>query len=132
MARKPGSAIARAIILDVCKDGTLSYRLPNQPRLNTTPNASRRSRDSAGALPVFSVDTMEQVQSFQVTFCRLQYMRHPLQPERPWYKLSKLGDGTDPAFSRPDGLTVEDLDGIQRMFQEHWDKYHAPKQEQAS
>lgn len=100
--------IQRQVKIDVCKDGTVSYRLPG---------INRRLNDNA-AIPVYAVDTEKQAQQLQARFCRLQYRAHPDQPGRPWYKLSKIGDGTDPAMLRPDGLEIDDLDGVRDMFHE--------------
>lgn len=60
------AAFSRPVMLHVCKDGTVSYRMPGEPVFNGV------------ALPVFS--------------------------------------GSDPAACRPDGLGLEDLDGIRDMF----------------
>lgn len=109
--RRPVSAAAlarhdysRPIMLHVCKDGTVSYRRPGEKVFNGV------------ALPTFSVDTIAQAESIQVRFCRLQHGEHDLMPGRPWYRLSVLADGTDPAFSRPQGLELDDLEGVRGMF----------------
>lgn len=103
-------SLSRPIKIHVCRDGTISYRTDGQPILN------------GRALPVFSVDTEEQAQALQVRFCRQQYESHPEQPDRPWYKLSVLRDGTDPVSRREPTLKLNDLDGITEMFQEFWEK----------
>lgn len=100
----------RTYMIHVCKDGTVSYR-----------NAVKKEPIFNGvALPVFSVDTEEQAKAIQVRFCRCQWEEHPLIPGKPWYRLSKLGDGSDPAY-RPGGLLeTDDLHGIGEMFKEFW------------
>lgn len=97
---------ARPIVIHICKDGTISYRdrTKNEPVFNGV------------ALPVFSVDTVEQAKQLQIRFGRLQYINHPVN-NMTWYKLSVLPDGTDPVTSRKDGLLkLEDLEGITTMF----------------
>lgn len=98
----------RRFMLHVCKDGTVRYRdaHANEPVFNGV------------ALPVYSVDTAEQAQAIQLRFCRLQYGEHPQMPRKPWYRISVLRDGHDPAFTRPAGLEVDDLTGIGEMFKE--------------
>ena len=100
--------IGRPIKLHICRDGTISYRRDGEPVLNGV------------ALPVFSVDTEEQAKSIQVRFGRQQYTEHPDQPGRPWYKLSVLEDGTDPASRVDHCLVIDDLEGITRMFEKFY------------
>src|SRR5689334_521905 len=73
---KPSSfhELTRAVRIYLCKDGTISYRPSTEPSFN------------GSALPVFSVDTVEQARAVQVRFGRLQYGEHPQLPGRPWYR----------------------------------------------
>ena len=70
------STLDRKILIDICKDGTISYRERGGYRLNNA------------ALPVFSVDTVEDAKRLQARFCTLQYDRHP-DPKGPeqWFVL---------------------------------------------
>lgn len=106
--------LSRRFLIDICKDGTISYRdtelRPRPPRLNNS------------ALPVFSVNTLEQAETFQLTFGRRQYAEHPERKGQPWYRLSRLEDGTDPALRGDGSLEFEDLDGLTRMFNKFWGK----------
>lgn len=72
--RKAGSHLSRPILIDICKDGTISYRTVEQRRLNDA------------ALPVFSVNTIDEAQFIQVTFGRRQYHEHPDIPGQGWYR----------------------------------------------
>lgn len=64
----------RPVMIHVCKDGTVTYRTRDQKVFN------------GKALPVFSVDTVQQAESIQVHFCNLQYVEHPQMPGKPWYR----------------------------------------------
>lgn len=69
----------RPIMLHVCKDGTVTYR-----------DKTKGEKVFNGvALPVFSVDTIEEARRIQTRFCRKQYTRHPHRngPED-WYVLN--------------------------------------------
>ncbi len=68
----------RPIMIHVCKDGTVTYRKRGEPVFNGV------------ALPVFSVETVEEAKQLQVRFCRLMYGRHP-DPRGPenWYRLNQ-------------------------------------------
>jgi len=70
--------LSRPIILHCCRDGTITYRTRKEPTFN------------GAALPVFSVDTIEQAQLLQVLFCRLQYGEHPLMKGKPWYRWTEF------------------------------------------
>lgn len=94
----------RPVLLHVCKDGTVSYRTRAEPVFN------------GKALPVFSVNSVDEAQAIQVRFCRRGYGPHPQMPGRVWYKLSRLGDGTDPAMRQGGVLELDDLEGITAMF----------------
>ena len=71
--------LARPIKLHVCKDGTITYRKVGQPVFNGL------------ALPFFSVDNEQHAEALQILLCALQYVRHPDQPEREWYKHWQFG-----------------------------------------
>jgi hypothetical protein len=60
--------------VDICKDGTISYRRLGEPSFNGV------------ALPVFSVNHEDQARQLQLRFGRLQYEEHPKMPGRPWYR----------------------------------------------
>lgn len=103
--------LSRPIVVHVCKDGTISYRRAGEPVFN------------GRALPVFSVNTEDEAMGIQVRFGRLQRVDHPLMPGKPWYVLSRLADGTDPAFRGDGTLELSDLDGITAMFRKHWEAF---------
>lgn len=88
----------RPIMIHVCKDGTVSYR---DKRTKTKVFNGR-------ALPVFSVDTVEEAKLIQVRFCRLQYGRHPQAKPNTgtdnWYILTQFSG------------ELEDLDRIAAEF----------------
>lgn len=95
----------RRIVVHICRDGTISYRERGTPVFN------------GRALPVFTVDTIQQAEAIQVRFGRRQYVEHPQIPGKPWFRLSVLEDGTDTV--QVGGLIeFEHLDGIGRMFAE--------------
>lgn len=104
-AEKLSELFGRPIMIHICRDGTISYR-----------DASKEEPIFNGvALPVFSVDTVEEAKTIQITFGRRQYLQHPVNG-MDWYRLSKLEDGSDPANRRVPMLRYEDLEGIGRMF----------------
>ena len=106
VSRKKSGDFARPILIHVCKDGTVTFRRRNEPVFNGI------------ALPVYSVETIEDARAIQAHFCRAQWHEHPLMPGRIWYRLARLGDGTDLAH-RPGGLLkLEDLVGVTEMFRE--------------
>lgn len=100
---------SRPIMIHICRDGTISYRdaSKNEPIFNGV------------ALPVFSVNTVEEAQTIQVVYGRRQYVQHP-DNGMDWYKISKLEDGSDPASRSKPLLEYEDLDGISRMFEKFY------------
>ena len=78
------SDLGRAIVIHICKDGTISYRRKNEPVFN------------GRALPVFTVDTEAQAEAIQIRFGRLQYVEHPQMPGQPWYRWTDFsGDAED-------------------------------------
>lgn len=76
----------RPIMLHVCKDGTVSYR-----------DASKREKVFNGvALPVFSVDTVEEAEQLQTRFCRKMWGTHPeMKRGTPWYVLNNFNGNVD-------------------------------------
>lgn len=98
----------RPIVIHICKDGTISYRRRGEKVFNGV------------ALPVFTVDTVEQAEAIQIRFGRRAYSEHPDIPGKPWYRLSRLRDGTDPALRGDGTLKIGDLTGITEMFHEFW------------
>lgn len=98
-------AYKRRYMIHVCKDGTVTYR----------DTEAGEKVFNGRALPVFSVDTIEDAKSIQVRFCRLQYGSHPLMPGKPWYKLNEFSG------------EVEDLDRVRAMFAQ----YHRERKERA-
>lgn len=89
----------RPIMLHVCKDGTVSIRDKTK--------GEKVFNDVA--LPVFSVDTVEDAKQIQVHFCRLQYGRHP-HPKGPrsWYTLTQFSG------------EIDDLDRVMADFATFW------------
>lgn len=89
----------RQYMIHICKDGTISYR-----------NAHLKEKVFNGvALPVFSVDTIEQAQAIQVLFGRKQYGPHPDMPGRSWYRWTDFGG------------TLEELDAITERLKQWWE-----------
>jgi hypothetical protein len=86
----------RPIVIYICKDGTISYRHKSEPVFN------------GRALPVFTVDTVDQAKAVQARFGRLQYGEHPQQPGLPWYRWTDFGG------------EVEDLDGVSDAIREFY------------
>jgi hypothetical protein len=83
----------RPILIHCCKDGTITYRTRKQKIFNDV------------ALPVFSVDTIEEAKTLQIIFCRKAYANHPKMPGQPWYKLNHFAG------------TLEDLYRVGEMFE---------------
>lgn len=108
---KRSTHLDRDVKIHICKDGTISYRNLNERVFNGI------------ALPVFSVDTVQQAQDIQVRFGRRQYIKHPdMVDGRDWYKLSVLEDGTDLQLRGDGTLEFDDLPGVTRLFQKWWDE----------
>lgn len=95
----------RAVLVDVCKDGTISYRerVKKEKRLNNA------------ALPVYSVDTVEEARALQVHFGAKQYTEHPRQPGREWFVL--------PGFAGE----IDALDNVSRCFDDFYRRVVEPK-----
>jgi hypothetical protein len=64
------------VLIDVCKDGTISYRLKH----------GKRGRLNDAALPFYSVESEEEAAELQVALCKLQYTSHPERPGEAWYR----------------------------------------------
>lgn len=103
-------AYGRRFMLHVCKDGTVTYR----------DTAVGEKVFNGRALPVFSVDTVEEAKQIQIRFCRLQYGSHPLMPGRPWYKLNEFSG------------ELEDLDRVTKMFAQHHEERMERKEREAT
>jgi len=97
------AAFKRRYMIHVCADGTVTYR----------DTVTKEKVFNGRALPVFSVDTIEEAKAIQIRFCRLQYGSHPLMPGRSWYVLSTFTG------------QVEDLNRVRSDFM----KYHKLHQE---
>lgn len=88
------AAHKRRYMIHVCADGTVTYR----------DTVTKEKVFNGVALPVLSVDTIEEAQAIQTRFCKLQYGSHPLMPGKPWYKVFPF-DGE-----------LEDLYRVRDMF----------------
>jgi hypothetical protein len=87
-------AYKRRFMIHVCKDGTVTYR----------DTVTKEKVFNGRALPVFSVDTVEEAKAIQIRFCGLQYGSHPLMRGKPWYKLNEFSG------------ELEDLDRVRAIF----------------
>lgn len=103
--------LSRPIVIHVCKDRTISYRCRGEAVFN------------GRALPVFSVETEEQARAIQTRFGRRQYREHPLMPGKPWFVLSTLGNGVDPALRGDGTLELEDLGAVTALFREFYNNH---------
>jgi hypothetical protein len=74
--------LSRTYLIFVCKDGTVTYGPKGTPPFNGV------------ALPVHSVDSIDEARQVQVALCRRQYVSHPDMPGQPWYVLSKFSGNT--------------------------------------
>lgn len=99
------SDLDRNVLIDICRDGTISYRVrgSNTKRLNNA------------ALPVFSVDTEDDAKALQVHFCALQYTPHPFDGRR-WYVL--------PGFTGE----LEAMPAVTERFSKWYDERKKPMQ----
>jgi hypothetical protein len=95
-------------MIHICKDGTISYRQHGEPVFNGV------------ALPVFSVDTVEEAQALQILCCARQYVEHPQLPGKPWYRLSS------PLF--PPSLELEHLAQIAALLRQRYTLIKARQQ----
>ena len=69
-------AYKRRYMIHVCKDGTVTYR----------DTVTHEKVFNGRALPVFSVDTVEEAKAIQIRFCKRQYGSHAgsRAAARPW------------------------------------------------
>ena len=88
----------RPIVIDCCKDGTLTYRTKAVQAFN------------GAALPVFSVNTEAEAKSLIVLLAKSQYNEHPLLPGQTWYRL--------PDFTGE----VEDLIKVSELLASHYEE----------
>jgi hypothetical protein len=88
----------RPIVIDCCKDGTLTYRTKAVQAFN------------GAALPVFSVNTEAEAKSLIVLLAKSQYNEHPLLPGQTWYRL--------PEFSGE----VEELIKVSELLASHYEE----------
>lgn len=104
------AAYKRRYMIHVCADGTVTYR----------DTVTKEKVFNGVALPVFSVDTVEEAKVIQTRFCKLQYGSHPLTPGKPWYKVF------------PFSGELEDLDRVRNMFTEFYEemKFRDAKRQQ--
>lgn len=103
-------AYKRRYMIHVCKDGTVTYR----------DTVTGEKVFNGRALPVFSVDTPEEAKRIQICFCRLQYKKHPLMPDRPWFKLNEFSG------------ELEDLDRVRAMFALFYKEHKAREAREAT
>ena len=81
----------REVLIDICRDGTISYR----------ERSTKAKPLNGAALPVFSVDTVNEAIAIQVRFGAKQYGPHPNQPGRDWHVwpgMRAMGDSEALAF----------------------------------
>jgi hypothetical protein len=101
----------RPIMIHVCKDGTVSYRTKGQKVFNGV------------ALPVFSVNTVEEAKRIQTRFCRLMIGPHPqAKPNtgtEDWYVLNSFSGELD------------ELDHVSAMFADFYATHIAAKTERS-
>lgn len=67
--------LKRTILIHCCKDRTLTYRNRRQPIFNNV------------AIPVFSVNNVEEARSLIRMVSNLQYEEHPLNPGDDWFRI---------------------------------------------
>lgn len=89
---------SRDIVIDCCKDGTLTYRTKAVPAFN------------GAALPVFTTNTEAEAKSLIVLLAKSQYTEHPLQPGQTWYRLPDFGG------------EVEDLAKVSALLASHYEE----------
>lgn len=65
----------KTILIHVCKDRTLTYRNRLQPIFNGV------------AIPIYSVDTVDQARELIRLVSKAQWVEHPLNPGDVWYKI---------------------------------------------
>ena len=92
-------AFSRPIMIDISKDGTVSIR-------------QRKAKSLAGtAIPVFSVDTVEEAMRLLTYLCTEQTGVHPWMPGERWYVFDDFTGVED----LPQ-ITQQFVDAYQRLF----------------
>ena len=102
--------LSRPILFHCCRDRTLTYRQPGEPVFNDI------------ALPVFSVDTIEEAEELQILVCERVHVNHPAMPNKPWYKIYMgLGEFGYPFDLELDHLeqVTEDLRKVYKMIKKN-------------
>jgi len=66
----------KPVLIDCCKDRTLTYRRRGTKSFNKV------------ALPVYSVENEKEANDLILTVGSLQYDEHPLMPGKPWRKIN--------------------------------------------
>jgi hypothetical protein len=87
--------LSRPVLIHCCKDKTLSYRTRKQRILNGV------------ALPVFSVDSIDEAEALLTLVGRTQYNEHPQMRGRPWRKIT-----LDGFLDLVPHLEIKDLDAV--------------------
>ncbi len=96
--------LSRAILIDVCKDKTLSYRIRKKLPFNKV------------AIPVFSVNTFEEARRLILLVGRKQYDPHPQLPaDQPWFKVT-----LDGALDFKQYLEITDLEAVTEKLQKSY------------
>lgn len=90
--RNTKQRFGRKIIIHICADGTFTHRRKGEPTFN------------GAALPVFSVDTIEEVEKIRVMTCVLQHGEHPLLPGQPWYAIRPFGGELEDLYEAGDKI----------------------------
>ncbi len=72
-----GQHFDRPIMMDISKDGTITYR----PRAATV---------FGNAIPIFSVDTEEEARRMLTYLCTEQTREHPMLPGMRWYRFDEF------------------------------------------
>jgi hypothetical protein len=108
MIENVSNTFEKPILIHVCKDKTLSFRRRHEPIFNGV------------ALPVYSVDTVEDAKDLITMVGRAQYHEHPLLPGQVWYKITLNGDLD---FKRY--LDIEDLTAVTEKLDTAYKKIKA-------
>jgi hypothetical protein len=94
--------LGRNVLIHICADGTVTFRRRLDPLFNI------------GALPVASVDTVEEAQALLVLLCRVQPTDHHQLPGQPWYRYVPFSGDMDglPAVEKAFAKAYNDLRAI--------------------
>ena len=106
--------LEKKILIHVCKDRTLSYRNRLQPIFNGV------------AIPIYSVDSVDEARSLIRLVSKAQYEEHPLIPGDTWYKID-MGIGV--VYLDED---LHQLGDVQRKLHEGYQLMMAAKAEQST